>query len=193
LAEFFRTIPDYLGGPGLALVAFIDSSFLTLPEVNDALVVWLTILHPRWWAYYAAMTTVGSVAGCYALYLVGRRGGEALLRRRFKRPQIERGLALFRRFGPLAIIVPSLLPPPMPFKVFVLLSGAAQIRPGIFIALVAVGRGIRYGGWALLAYLYGEPAVAYVEEHLTAVVVGLAAVGVLGAVGIFVWRRRRPA
>ena len=175
------------------MVAFVDSSFLTLPEVNDALVVWFTILHPGWWAYYAAMTTVGSVAGSYALFVVGRRGGDALLKRRFKRSHIERGLAVFRRYGPWAIIIPSLLPPPMPFKVFVLVSGAAEMRTSSFLVLVAIGRMIRYSGWALLAYFYGEAATIYVREHLTGLAIGLAVVAVLAGVGIFVWRRRQPA
>jgi membrane protein YqaA with SNARE-associated domain len=193
LTEFFKTFPDLFGGPGLALVAFVDSSFLTLPEVNDALVVWLTLLHPQWWAYYAAVTTVGSVAGSYALFVVGRRGGEALLRRRLKRAQLERGLAVFRRYGALAIIVPSLLPPPMPFKIFVLLSGVAGMPTATFLSLVAVGRMIRYSGWALLAYFYGEAAVAYARDHVTLLAVGLAVAAVAAAVGIFVWRRRQPA
>jgi membrane protein DedA with SNARE-associated domain len=127
------------------------------------------------------------------LYLLGRRGGEAVLRRRFRQSRIESGLALFRRYGPLVIIVPALLPPPMPFKVFVLLAGAAGIRPGLFIGLVSIGRGLRYGGWAFLAYLYGEPAVAFVEDHLAAVAVTLAAIALLGATVTVLWRRRRAA
>ena len=70
------------GGPGLALVAFLDSSFLSLPEVSDILIVYFVIRNPEGWPYYAAMTTLGSIAGCYALYMVAKKGGEAALRRR---------------------------------------------------------------------------------------------------------------
>ncbi len=117
-----------LGAPGLALVAFFDSSFLSLPEVADALLVLAVVHNPVLWPYYAAATTVGSIAGCYALFAVARKGGDAFLRRRMKGHHIDRALRLFQRFGLLAIIVPSILPPPMPFKVFVLLSGIANIH-----------------------------------------------------------------
>src|SRR6187551_141963 len=112
---YIQPMAERLGGPGLTLVAFFDSSFISLPEASDALVVILTVKHPSEWLYFAAMTTLGSVMGCYALYSLGRRGGEALLKRRFHDRHINRGMAFFQRYGLLAIIVPSLLPPPMPF------------------------------------------------------------------------------
>ena len=81
--DFLQPLALQLGGPGLAIIAFFDSSFLSLPEVSDVLIVVLTIQHPARWLYYAAMTTLGSVCGCYALYALARKGGEAALRRRF--------------------------------------------------------------------------------------------------------------
>src|SRR5687767_8470380 len=95
-----------LGAPGLFLIAFLDSSFLSFPEVCDLLIVWLTIQHRERMLFYALMCTIGSVAGCFALYAVGRRGGRAFLDRRFKTASVERAMAVFRRFGLLAIIVP---------------------------------------------------------------------------------------
>ena len=76
LVSIVEPIAERLGGPGLTLVAFFDSSFISLPEASDALVVILTVKHPSEWLYFAAMTTLGSVMGCYALYSLGRRGGE---------------------------------------------------------------------------------------------------------------------
>jgi membrane protein YqaA with SNARE-associated domain len=184
---------ERLGAPGLALVAFFDSSFLSLPEVADALLV-LAVLHrPELWPYYAAATTVGSMAGCYALYAVARKGGDAFLRRRVRGQHVDRALRLFQRFGLLAIVVPSILPPPMPFKVFVLLSGIANVRTGPFLAAVAIGRGIRYGGEAWLAYQYGERASVYIRENLPTVLTWVA-VGVAGlGVAYILWRRRAAA
>ena len=109
-------VAERLGAPGLAIIAFLDSSFLSLPQVGDALIVALTIQHPERWMLYSAATTLGSTAGCFVLYAIARKGGEAFLRRRFSEAQIERGLGLFRRHGLLAVIVPAMLPPPTPIQ-----------------------------------------------------------------------------
>ena len=98
-------------------------------EVCDALIVLLTVQHPERMVFYALITTIGSVAGCYSLYLVGRKGGESFLRKRFHARHVDRALDVFRRHGILSILVPSLLPPPMPFKIFVLAAGVSGMRP----------------------------------------------------------------
>lgn len=190
LVSTISPFAERLGAPGLFIVAFFDSSFLSLPEVADALLV-LAVLHrPELWPYYAAATTAGSVAGCYALYAVARKGGEAFLRRRVRGQHVDRALRLFQRFGLLAIVVPSILPPPMPFKVFVLLSGIANVKAGRFLAAVAIGRSIRYGGEGWLAYQYGPQASVYIRENLPSVLMWVAAaVAVLG-VAYILWRRR---
>ena len=182
-----------LGAPGLALVAFFDSSFLSLPEVADALLVLAVVHEPVLWPYYAAATTAGSVAGCYALFAVARKGGDAFLRRRMKGQHIDRALRLFQRFGLLAIVVPSILPPPMPFKVFVLLSGIANIPTSSFLAAVAIGRAFRYGGEAWLAYEYGDEAGTYIRHNLPTISIWAAVIVALGGVTYILWRRRRRA
>ena len=70
-----------VGAPGLFIIAFLDSSFLSFPEVNDLLIVLMVVNHPERMVLYATMATLGSVAGCLALYFVGRKGGHALSRR----------------------------------------------------------------------------------------------------------------
>jgi membrane protein YqaA with SNARE-associated domain len=184
---------EQFGAPGLALVAFFDSSFLSLPEVADALLVIAVIQRPELWPYYAAATTAGSMAGCYALYELARRGGEAFLRRRIGARHIDRGIALFQRYGLLAIVVPSLLPPPMPFKVFILLSGVAQVRLATFLMALAIGRGIRYGGEAWLASRYGPQASQYFRDNLPTVALWAVAALTVGTVVYFFWRRRQAA
>jgi membrane protein YqaA with SNARE-associated domain len=179
-----------LGGPGLFIIAFLDSSFLSLPEVCDLLVVWLTVRHKERMLFYALMCTLGSVAGCFALYTVGRRGGEAFLRKRFKAGHIERAMTIFRRFGLLAVIVPSLLPPPMPFKIFVLAAGVAKVRPFDFFVAVSIGRGLRYFGEGFLALWYGEQAIDFMRENARIVGLALAVLILAGAVVYFWWRRR---
>lgn len=179
-----------LGAPGLVLVAFLDSSFLSLPEVTDILIVVLVIQRPELWIWHALFATIGSVAGCYALFFVGRRGGDAVLRRRFTARNIERGLDLFRRYGLLAIVVPSILPPPMPFKIFVLAAGVSKVRLFDFVVAVAIGRGIRYFGEGLLAVYYGEKAGDFLREHALEVGLVVGAIAIVIGGGLFLWRRR---
>ena len=193
-AEYITPFIESLGGPGLALVAFFDSSFLSLPEICDVLIVFLVIQHPALWWYYAASTTVGSMAGCWALYAVGKKGGETFLNRRFRATHIARGLAAFKRFGMLAIIVPSMLPPPMPFKIFVLVAGVSGVQRRTFLTAVLIGRGFRYTAIALLAKWYGVQARDFIKDNLPQLSMWLAGVIVAGAVAYFVWRRfRTPA
>jgi membrane protein YqaA with SNARE-associated domain len=190
LVAWIQGFAETLGGPGLFLIAFLDSSFLSFPEVCDALIVVLTVKSPSRMPYYALVTTLGSVAGCYTLYMVGRRGGEAFLRKRFKQGNVDRAMAIFRKYGMLAILVPSLLPPPMPFKIFVLAAGVARVRPFDFLLAVSIGRGIRYFGVGFLAVRYGERAIQFLHENGAAVGLWLGiAVLVLGA-AVF-WLRKR--
>ena len=182
-----------IGGPGLFLVAFLDSSFLSLPEINDLLVVMLVVEHKARMPYYALMATLGSVAGCLVLYGLGRRGGEALVRRRFGGPRMTRALALSKRYGVFAVAVPAILPPPAPFKIFVLLAGVAAVPVWRFAATIAVARGFRYFAVGALSVRYGEDAIAFVEANgraVALVLVGLLAAG--GLVWILSRRRREP-
>jgi membrane protein YqaA with SNARE-associated domain len=184
-------LAEQLGAPGLAIIAFLDSSFLSLPQVGDALIVALTIQHPERWFLYSGATTLGSTAGCFVLYSIARKGGEAFLRRQFSEKQIERGLGLFRRHGLLAVVVPAMLPPPTPFKLFVLLAGVAGVRPAAFVIGIAVGRAFRFGAEGWLAYKYGSQATQYIQENLgTASLVVAGVVLVVGMAVIFVRRRR---
>src|SRR6266516_6126643 len=97
-----------LGGPGFFLIAFLDSSFLSFPEVVDLLII--TTRHKERMLYYALLSTLGSIAGCYVLYVVARKGGETFLRKRFHERHVDRAIALFQRYGLMAVLVPSLLP-----------------------------------------------------------------------------------
>lgn len=179
------------GAPGLFIIAFLDSSFLSFPEVCDLLIVWLTVQHKERMLLYALMCTLGSVAGCFALYAVGRQGGEAFLKKRFKAGSIDRAMHQFRRYGLFAVLVPSLLPPPMPFKIFVLAAGVARVRPVDFLIAVSVGRGIRYFGEGLLALWYGERAAAFLNDHAREAALATAALIVAGGIAWLLWHRRR--
>jgi membrane protein YqaA with SNARE-associated domain len=153
-----------LGPPGVFLVAFLDSSFLSLPEINDILVVTAAAGRPRMVWLHVLMATLGSVAGCSALWLVGRKGGEPLLVRRFGAERVERTRRAFARWDIFALAVPSMLPPPMPFKVFVLSSGVFGIPYRRLVVTLLVARGLRYTFWAVMGVLYGEQALGYLKE-----------------------------
>src|SRR5262245_7761636 len=100
-----------LGGPGLCLVAFLDSSFLSLPEINDLLLIYMVTQHKTRMVFYASCATAGSVAGCLVLYYLGRQGDQ-WIRKRFSAARVESALATFQRWGVMAVLIPSLLPPP---------------------------------------------------------------------------------
>lgn len=178
-----------LGGLGLFVIAALDSSFLSFPQVNDLLIIYLSTKYPERMPYYATMTTAGSLVGCFLLYGVARKGGEVFLRKRFSASRVDRGMAVYQRFGLLAVVVPSLLPPPTPFKIFVLLAGAAAVAPWRFALAIVIGRGIRYFGQGWLAVRYGERAAEIVQEHGSTVGLVLAAVAVLVGAAYY-WRRR---
>src|SRR4051794_10906482 len=129
MSEFvarIRALALALGGPGLFLVAFLDSSFLPLPGITDVLLVIVVTRNPAAMLWYVVMTVAGSVAGCLALHYVGRKGGEALVRRRFTGEKIEHAMAALQRHGVIAVLVTWLLPAPAPFKNFILLAGDAR-------------------------------------------------------------------
>jgi membrane protein YqaA with SNARE-associated domain len=191
LLKWIEGLALALGGPGLFLLAFLDSSFLSFPEVTDILIIVLVTKHPERYLWYTALPTLGSVLGCYVLYALARRGGEAFLRKRLKDQHVERAFALFRRYGLLAVAVPSILPPPVPFKMFVLAAGAARVKPLDFIMAVTIGRGIRFFGEGLLALWYGQWALELLHEHGRTVSLWLAVIiAVLGG-GYIWWSRRR--
>jgi membrane protein YqaA with SNARE-associated domain len=183
-----------IGGPGIFIIAFLDSSFLSFPEINDLLIVVAVVRHPERMVLYAGMATLGSIAGCLALYFIGRKGGEPLLRKRFSGGNVEKAAALMRRYGALALIVPALLPPPAPFKIFVLMGGVAQVPLPTFMWAIALGRGVRYFGEGILAIMYGQQALDYIHENGRIVALALALLVAVGAVGYYAWKRRaRPA
>jgi membrane protein YqaA with SNARE-associated domain len=182
-----------IGGPGLFVIAFFDSSFISLPQINDILVVLMVTANKPWMPYYAAMATLGSLAGSFTIYSLARKGGEAFLRRRLRPGQTERALAAYKRHGVLALIVPAILPPPAPFKLFVLMAGVAAVPRGRFIASIAAARGLRYLVLGYLAIHYGDAALELMRTRGREVALALAGILVLGAVGLWWLRReRRP-
>lgn len=191
ILDWVTGLAEMLGGPGLFLIAFLDSSFLSFPQVVDILLMGLAAKYPERLVFYATLPTVGSVLGCYALYFAAQRGGEAFLRRRLHDRHVDRYLDIFRKYGLFAVAIPSILPPPVPFKVFVLAAGAAGVRRIDFLVAVAIGRGIRYFGEAILAAWYGPAAIDFLQDNAVSFTLGLVAVIGVAAAAWFWWSRRR--
>ena len=190
-ADWIQSAALAMGAPGLFIVAFLDSSFLSLPEINDILLIWMVTEHKARMPVYALASTLGSIAGCVVLYYIGLKGGDALIRRRFHADRVDRALAVIQRNGVLAVLIPSLLPPPAPFKIFVLLAGVAGIPISRFVLAIGIGRGIRYFGEGLLAIRYGDQAIAFLENNLKTVSLALVGLVVLGVGGYFLWTKAR--
>jgi membrane protein YqaA with SNARE-associated domain len=189
--DWIQSVALALGAPGLFVVAFLDSSFLSLPEINDLLLVWMVTRHKSRMLLYAAAATLGSITGCLVLYYIGRKGGDALVRRRFGAGRVDKALATMQRHGVLAVLIPSLLPPPAPFKIFVLLAGVAHISASRFAIGIGIGRGTRYFGEGLLAVWYGDAAIAYLENNLRFVSLVIVGVILAGGLGYVLWRKAR--
>jgi membrane protein YqaA with SNARE-associated domain len=187
---WLHTLALGLGGPGLFVVAFLDASFLSLPHINDLLVVLMVTEHKDRMLYYVAMATFGSVAGCYVIYYLAEKGGEAFLRKRLKSGHVARALSAYRRNGLMALMIPALLPPPAPFKLFVLAAGVARVRPAQFVIALTVARGARYFALGLLAVYYGDEALELMRTHGRTVALIVVGTLVAAAVGLFLIRRR---
>lgn len=173
------------GGWGLFVIAFLDSSFLTFPILNDLFVVWLSIRRPERMLFYASMTAAGSVLGCLVIYSLSKKGGEALLRRKARPEQIERMSRWYEKYEFLTVTIPAVLPPPTPFKVFIIAAGVFQVRLRHFLPAVVLGRGVRYYLEGFLAVRYGEEAINFVQKNFLQV--SLAAMGLV-AVGFLILR-----
>jgi membrane protein YqaA with SNARE-associated domain len=189
-----------LVGPfGFFVAAFLDSSFLSLPEINDILVMTASAARPGMAWLYVAVTTLGSVMGSLALREIGRRGGEARLERRFGKERVSAVRNRFERWGVLTLAVPALLPPPMPFKMFVLCAGVFGFPLKRFVVTLSLARGLRYSVWSMLAVLYGGEALrtlksldAWFADRLGLLVM-VVSCALLAAVVAYTMRRRgRP-
>src|SRR5581483_12193725 len=111
-ANRLRLLALTLGAPGLFLIAFLDSSFLSLPEIADILVVYMVTQHKHRMLLYVVSTLLGSLAGCLVMYFIGLKGGEALLRKRFAGGTIDKARTALQRHGVMTVLIPALLPPP---------------------------------------------------------------------------------
>jgi membrane protein YqaA with SNARE-associated domain len=152
------------GGAGIFLVTFFDSSVLSFPFIPDALVISLSAQKPARMPYYVAMAAMGSLAGCIWLYLLAKKGGEAYFHRHAGRAAVHARQWVDRNAF-LSAFVPGILPPPFPFKVFVLAEGVFQVPLKTFVIALLLARTLHYSVEGILAVKYGDAVLLFMTTH----------------------------
>src|SRR5438067_1341699 len=193
LGHFIVHVPLFLAGPAMILIGALDSSLLSLPEVNDYLVVARCYTHPRTAIFFPLFAAIGSVLGCLLLYTILQRGGLALLHRRFNVERIQKVERAYARFGILALAVPALLPPPLPFKIFVATAGALQFPRRRFLLTILIARSVRYYTEGLLAVFYGERVLRFLRDNSLLIVSVVAGICLAGLAVYLLTARGRSA
>ncbi len=151
-----------LGVWGIGLVALVDAAALPLPmDLIMAGYAWEDKQH---FYIYAILAGVGSAIGALVPYFVGRAGGELFLLRKVNRAKFERVRAQFEKQEFLAMLIPSAMPPPMPWKLFILGAGVFEMKIPQFMLAIFVGRTTRYLIEGLLVVLYGPKIIVLFEE-----------------------------
>lgn len=192
LEEYIVSVPLYIAAPAMILIATLDSSLLSLPEINDYLVVARCYKYPSAVFYFPLFAALGSVMGCLLLYTIMRRGGQALLRKRFKPESIQRVERAYERFGVFAIAIPAVLPPPLPFKIFIATAGTLEYPRWKFLLTVMIARSVRYYVEGILAVFFGKQVLFFLKDNglvIVSVVASAALIALL--IYIIVSRRRR--
>jgi membrane protein YqaA with SNARE-associated domain len=163
-----------LGPFGLFSVALLDSAFVPLPSSADALMILLTIAHPRLMIVYAVLATTGSAIGCVILYYISRRAGSRALQR-FSPAKQKKVKDWIDRYDVLSVLVASLMPPPFPFKLFVVSAGVFRFSVTRFTVAVIAGRLFRFLLEGYFAIRYGAQARQLLQKYYPWIGLGLAA------------------
>lgn len=181
--KWLTRLSEYLitfGAFGLFAVALLDSTFVPLPSSADALMILLSTTNPSWMVLYAFMATAGSALGCLILYLISRRAGTRALRR-FSEAKQARVKNWIERYDALAVLVATLLPPPFPFKLFVVTAGVFRFSLLRFMLAIICGRAFRFLLEGYLAVRYGAGAKEILAKYYPWI-----ALGVVVAIVLFV-------
>jgi membrane protein YqaA with SNARE-associated domain len=165
LTAWLKSTLPALGGTGLFLAAFLDSSFVPMPLVTDLIVMDLSSRHPARTLYFAVLAALGSLAGCVWIYLLVRKGGETYYRKRQGQPS-GRIHSWVKQHPLVSVLIPAMAPFPVPFKPFVLAQGLLQVPIVPFVVGTFVGRGCLFFFEGVLGARYGMAAKQYLLRHV---------------------------
>ncbi len=188
LSEYFIA----LGPFGLFAVALLDSTFVPLPSSVDALMILLTTANPKWMVAYALIATAGSTIGCVILYSISKRAGSRALRK-FSPAKQKRVKDWIDRYDVMSVLVASLMPPPFPFKLFVVSAGVFRFSLIRFTIAIIAGRMFRFLLEGYLAIRFGAQAKEVLAKYYPWIGLGLAIVIVIGFLIRKSAKRRRKA
>lgn len=162
-----------LGAFGVLGIALLDSAMIPIPGGSDAAVMTLSHLNHAMAPLYALAATIGATFGCLIPYWLGRKTGAAALRK-FSDEKRARVTELVERYDFWAMLVGAILPPPFPFKLFLLTAGVFRMSVLRFLIALAVGRAFRFSLEAWMAVRYGEQAMEIFKQHYPKIGLGLA-------------------
>ncbi len=164
------------GAFGLFAIALLDAGMIPLPGGPDVVLMTLAHLNNPMMPVYVLAVTIGSTLGCLLPYYIGLKTGEAALRK-FSDERRARVTALIDQYDFWAMLVGAVLPPPFPFKIFLITAGVFRMNVWRFLLALLIGRAIRYGleGW--MAVRYGDQAAMVFKQHYPKI--GLAIAGVI--------------
>ena len=193
LAAWAHRVLLPLGAGGLFAASVLDSTFLPFPSGVDLWFISLSALHPSRMPFYVLVTTAGSVLGSSILYFIGRKGEEALWERKHKDRAASRVRQWVEKYGSLSLFVGALLPPPAPFKLFVLTAGVLKLRFGKFVLALLLGRLLRYFLEGFLAVLYGRQVWEWLVRSGPLAFAAIVAAFVLLLLARYLRRKASPA
>ena len=183
-----------LGFWGAGGISLLDAAAIPVPmDLIVAGYVWGDKKH---FYLYVLVAAVGSALGGLVPFLLGRAGGELFLMRRIDRARYEQLLNRFEKQEFVAMMIPSILPPPTPWKLFVFAAGVFEMKTSNFMLSVFVGRVIRYMITAILTIYFG-PEIVNIAGRLATrhrIVLSVGVILLLGLICYWVWRtmwRRR--
>ena len=186
-----------LGIWGLGGLAFVDSAFFPIPPTMDLVLVGYVSANPSRLLLYAFAAALGSALGSLIPYYIGRAGGELFLLKRINRQRYEKLRDRFERQEFFVIMIPAMIPPPMPLKLFELAAGVFEMKPALFATAIFAGKFLRFLIFALITRYFGKAIIHSVNrafhQHLGLVLagVGLLAVVLLAYVVRKLFDRRR--